>query len=87
MESLLGPSLDKLFNLCGRIFPSTKAVCLIGIEMVKLSEVMHEKEILHRDLKQNNLAWGNYNNFYMYISSNLNTIGKLEINTIYLLYS
>ena len=84
MESLLGPSLDKLFNLCGRIFP-LKAVSLIGIEIIKLSEVMHEKEILHRDLKPNNLARGNHNNSYMYISSNLNSNGKLENNTIYLI--
>ena len=85
VESLLGPSLDKLFNFCGRIFP-LKTVCLIGIEMIKRLEAMHEKGILHRDLKPNNLAWGNYNNSYMYNNNNnLNNYDKLDINTIYLI--
>ena len=63
VESLLGPSLDKLFKYCGRQFP-LKTVCLIGKEMVKRLENMHEKGILHRDLKPNNLTWGNYNSSY-----------------------
>ena len=42
VESLLGPSLDKLFKYCERIFP-LKTVCLIGKEMVKRLESMHEK--------------------------------------------
>ena len=32
--------------------------------MVKRLESMHEKGLLHRDLKPNNLTWGNYNNSY-----------------------
>ena len=60
VESLLGPSLDKLFKYCGRKFP-LKTVCIIGKEMVKRLETMHEKGILHRDLKPNNLTWGNFN--------------------------
>ena len=43
VESLLGPSLDKLFKFCGRIFP-LKTVCLIGMEMIKRLETMHDKE-------------------------------------------
>ena len=84
VESLLGPSLDKLFNFCGRIFP-LKTVCLIGIEMVKRLETMHEKGILHRDLKPNNLAWGNYNNSYLSINNSIVNNDKLDINTIYLI--
>ena len=92
VESLLGPSLDKLFKFCGRAFP-LKTVCLIGLEMIKRLETMHEKGILHRDLKPNNLAWGNYNNSYNYLSinnnnnniNNLNHFDKLDINTIYLI--
>ena len=82
VESLLGPSLDKLFKFCGRIFP-IKTVCLIGIEMVKRLEAMHEKGIIHRDLKPNNLAWGNYNSSYNNIQNN--NYDKLDINTIYLI--
>ena len=87
VESLLGPSLDKLFQFCGKKFP-LKTVCLIGIEIVKRLETMHEKGLLHRDLKPNNLAWGNYNNSYNYIplnNSNMNNFEKLDINTIYLI--
>ena len=88
VESLLGPSLDKLFKFCGRIFP-LKTVCLIGKEMVKRLENMHEKGILHRDLKPNNLTWGNfnssYNNLSNYNSINNNYNYKLDINTIYLI--
>ena len=87
VESLLGPSIDKLFKYCGRVFP-LKTVCLIGIEMVKRLESMHEKGILHRDLKPNNFTWGNYNSSYNninnYNSTNNNNY-KLDINTIYLI--
>ena len=88
VESLLGPSLDKLFKFCNRIFP-LKTVCLIGVEMVKRLETMHQKGILHRDLKPNNLTWGNFNNSYNNISINnninKNNYEKLDINTIYLI--
>ena len=92
VESLLGPSLDKLFKFCGRNFP-LKTVCLIGIELVKRLETMHNKGIIHRDLKPNNLAWGNFNNSYnnifinnnSYNCNNINNYDKLDINTIYLI--
>ena len=86
VESLLGPSLDKLFKFCGRIFP-LKTVCLIGLEMVKRLEAMHDKGIIHRDLKPNNLTWGNFNSSYKNILTNNinNNNDKLDINTIYLI--
>ena len=87
VESLLGPSLDKLFKYCGKKFP-LKTVCLIGKEMVKRLENMHEKGILHRDLKPNNLTWGNFNSSYNdinYNSINNNIYNKLDINTIFLI--
>ena len=89
IESLLGPSLDKLFRYCGKIFP-LKTVCLIGKEMVKRLESMHDKGLLHRDLKPNNLTWGNYNNSYnnifnINLQENNNINNKLDINTIFLI--
>ena len=90
VESLLGPSLDKLFKYCGRKFP-LKTVCIIGKEMVKRLETMHEKGILHRDLKPNNLTWGNFNSSYN-DTSNINSTNsfnniynKLDIDTIFLI--
>ena len=80
IESLLGPSLDKLFKYCNRCFP-LKTVCLIGKQIVTRLENMHEKGIIHRDLKPNNLTWGNFNSSYNNISSSNN----LDINTIYLI--
>ena len=90
VESLLGPSLDKLFKFCRRIFP-LKTVCLIGMEMIRRLETMHNKGIIHRDLKPNNLAWGNFNNSYNNIPiinnnyNNINNSDKLDIKTIYLI--
>ncbi len=87
VESLLGPSLDKLFKYCGRKFP-LKTVCLIGKEIVKRLENMHEKGILHRDLKPNNLTWGNFNSSYNNITNynSLNNIcNNLDIKTIFLI--
>jgi len=92
IESLLGPSLDKLLKYCGMKFP-LKTVCAIGKQMVQRLENIHEKGILHRDLKPNNFTWGNYNSSYNKISNydNLsNTVDysnecKLDINTIFLI--
>ena len=90
VESLLGPSLDKLFKYCGRKFP-LKTVCIIGKEMVKRLETMHEKGILHRDLKPNNLTWGNFNSSYnditnINLTNSINNIyNKLDIDTIFLI--
>ena len=87
VESLLGPSLDKLFKYCGKKFP-LKTVCLIGKEIVKRLESMHEKGILHRDLKPNNLTWGNFNSSYNNISNynSINNISnQLDIKTIFLI--
>ena len=89
VESLLGPSLDKLFKYCGRKFP-LKTVCLIGKEIVTRLQNMHERGILHRDLKPNNLTWGNFNSSYNNITNyNYNSINniynKLDIKTIFLI--
>ena len=87
IESLLGPSLDKLFTFCGKKFP-LKTVCNLGKEIVKRLESMHDKGILHRDLKPNNLTWGNFNSSYNKIidnNSNNNLNNLLDINTIFLI--
>ena len=83
IESLLGPSLDKLFIYCGKSFP-IKTICLIGIEIVKRLQSMHKIGLLHRDLKPNNFTWGN---FSQYNNDNLlnNLNNDFDINSIFLI--
>jgi serine/threonine protein kinase len=54
---LLGKSLEELFNLCGRKF-SLKTVCVLGIEMIKRIQYVHEKNHIHRDIKPDNFMMG-----------------------------
>ena len=82
VESLLGPSLDKLFNYCNKSFPM-KTICLIGIDMVKRLRSMHKSGLLHRDLKPNNFTWGNYSKNYY--TMNHCTTPDYDTKTIYLI--
>ena len=59
VESLLGPSLDKLLKFCNKQF-KLQTICYIGIEMIERLETLHKNSILHRDIKPNNFIWGNY---------------------------
>jgi len=47
---MLGPSLDHLFEFCDRIL-SLKTVCMLAIEILTRIEYMHDKELIHRDIK------------------------------------
>jgi serine/threonine protein kinase len=54
---MLGPSLDHLFEFCGRRF-SLKTICMVAIEMLCRIEYMHDKELIHRDIKPQNFLLG-----------------------------
>ncbi len=57
LMDLLGSSLEDLFNDNGKRL-SLKTVLQIGEQMVDRIELVHEKNILHRDIKPDNFLMG-----------------------------
>jgi len=57
VEELLGKSLEDIFNSYGKPF-SLKTVCVLGIEMIKRIQFIHNKHYIHRDIKPDNFMIG-----------------------------
>lgn len=55
---LLGKSLEGLLKESPEKKFSVKSVCMLGIEMVKILEYIHNKHFIHRDVKPDNFAIG-----------------------------
>ena len=57
ITSLLGPTLEDLFNFCGRKF-STRTSLIIFSQLLARLESMHSRALIHRDIKPDNIIMG-----------------------------
>lgn len=57
IQELLGPTLEDLFNFCGRKF-SIKTCLMLFNQILHRLEYMHNQGVIHRDIKPDNIMMG-----------------------------
>ena len=57
VSDLLGPSIEDLYNLCDCKF-SLKTTLMMFFQLLERMQHMHELEVIHRDLKPDNIMMG-----------------------------
>ena len=55
---LLGKSLDKIFNELPSKKMSLRCVCNLALQLLSILEIMHNNNVIHRDIKPGNISIG-----------------------------
>lgn len=61
VESLFGPSLKSFFINNDSIFEPI-LVSIIGIQIINILMQIHNKAVIHNDIKPHNICWGKFDN-------------------------